>query len=54
MYSKEGIGTARSLNIEDIEKHFTQAGKDVRDNYDEGTQYGTTKTYTENTYYPSI
>ena len=27
MYSKKGVGTARSLNIEDIEKHFTEEGK---------------------------
>ena len=54
LYSRSGI-TARSVNYEDFDKWLTTAGKSARDNYkNEGTQYGKTKTYTSNLYYPDL
>ena len=57
-YSNKSLGVnARSINLLDMEKHLTAAGIAARNayKYDSDTaKYGTTKTYTSNTKYPSL
>ena len=58
-YSNKTLGVnARSINLLDMEKQLTAAGIKSRNEYDKGSstyaQYGTTKTYTSNTKYPSL
>ena len=58
-YSNKSLGVnARSINLLDMEKHLTAAGIAARNAYNKGSssyaQYGTTKTYTSNTKYPSL
>lgn len=57
LYSNSSLGvTARSLNIEDIEKHMTEAGLEYIHSYNNGLlTYGETKTYTgAYCYYPNL
>lgn len=57
LYSNSSKGiTARSINLEDTEKHFTDAGLAARNVYNNGTAtYGSTKTYTDSkSYYPKL
>lgn len=55
-YSNKTLGVeARNINLLDMEKHLTAAGIAARNGYTNGVQqYGTTKTYTSNTKYPSL
>ena len=58
-YSNKTLGVnARSINLLDMEKQLTAAGIKSRNEYSKGSstyaQYGTTKTYTSNTKYPSL
>ena len=57
-YSNATLGVnARSINLLDMEKHLTSPGITARNayQYDNSTaKYGTTKTYTSNTKYPSL
>ena len=57
-YSNKSLGVnARSINLLDMEKHLTAAGIAARNayKYNSGAaKYGTTKTYTSNTKYPSL
>ena len=57
-YSNKTLGVnARSINLLDMEKHLTADGITARNayQYDSSTaKYGTTKTYTSNTEYPSL
>ena len=54
-YSNKSLGVnARSINLLDMEKHLTAAGIAARNAYSENVKYGTTKTYTSNTKYPSL
>ena len=57
-YSNKTLGVnARSINLLDMEKHLTVTGITARNayQYDSSTaKYGTTKTYTSNTKYPSL
>ena len=58
-YSNATLGVnARSINLLDMEKQLTAAGIAARNEYNKGSstyaQYGTTKTYTSNTKYPSL
>ena len=57
-YSNKTLGVnARSINLLDMEKHLTSPGITARNayQYDSTTaKYGTTKTYTSNTEYPSL
>ena len=57
-YSNKTLGVnARSINLLDMEKHLTSPGITARNayQYDSSTaKYGTTKTYTSNTKYPSL
>ena len=57
-YSNKTLGVnARSINLLDMEKHLTADGITARNayQYDSTTaKYGTTKTYTSNTKYPSL
>ena len=58
-YSNKSLGVnARSINLLDMEKHLTAAGIAARNAYNKGssiyTQYGTTKTHTSYTKYPSL
>ena len=57
-YSNKSLGVnARSINLLDMEKHLTAAGIAARNAYKESSdtaKYGTTKTYTSNTRYPSL
>ena len=57
-YSNKSLGVnARSINLLDMEKHLTAAGIAARNAYkynSDTAQYGTTKTYTSNTKYPSL
>ena len=58
-YSNATLGVnARSVNLLDMEKQLTAAGIKSRNEYNKGSstyaQYGTTKTYTSNTKYPSL
>ena len=54
-YSNKSLGVnARSINLLDMEKHLTAAGIAARNAYSNAVKYGTTKTYTSNTKYPSL
>ena len=54
-YSNKSLGVnARSINLIDMEKHLTAAGIAARNAYTYNVKYGTTKTYTSNTKYPSL
>ena len=54
-YSNKSLGVnARSINLLDMEKHLTAAGIAARKAYSSNVKYGTTKTYTSNTKYPSL
>ena len=54
-YSNKSLGVnARSINLLDMEKHLTAAGIATRNAYSDNVKYGTTKTYTSNTKYPSL
>ena len=59
-YSNKSLGVnARSINLLDMEKHLTAAGIAARNAYkykynSDTAKYGTTKTYTSNTEYPSL
>ncbi len=58
-YSNKTLGVnARSINLLDMEKQLTAAGIKSRNEYNKGSstyaQYGTTKTYTSGTKYPSL
>lgn len=57
-YSNSALGiTARSINIEDTEKHLTPDGIATKTEFTSsgGIKYGDTKTYTgDNSYYPNI
>ena len=58
LYSNTAKGIkARSINLEDMEKHLTDAGFTARNAYtnsSSGKKYGTTKTYTSNKKYPKL
>ena len=56
LYSNSSLGvTARSLNIEDIEKHMTEEGLKYVHSYSDIVRWGETKTYTgSSSYYPDI
>ena len=54
-YSNKTLGVeARSINLLDMEKHLTAAGIAARNAYTNAVKYGTTKTYTRDTRYPSL
>ena len=57
-YSNKSLGVnARSINLLDIEKHLTPDGITKRNSYQYSSstaKYGTTKTYTSSTKYPSL
>ena len=54
-YSNATLGVnARSINLLDMEKQLTAAGITARNAYTNEVKYGTTKTYTSNTKYPSL
>ena len=57
-YSNKTLGVeARSINLLDMEKHLTPTGITNRNAYkysSDTAKYGTTKTYTSNTKYPSL
>ena len=54
-YSNKTLGVnARSINLLDMEKHLTPTGITKRNAYTNAVKYGTTKTYTSNTKYPSL
>ena len=54
-YSNKTLGVnARSINLLDMEKHLTAAGIAARNAYSSNVKYGTTKTYTSGTKYPSL
>ena len=54
-YSNKTLGVnARSINLLDMEKHLTADGITARNAYTNAVKYGTTKTYTSNTKYPSL
>ncbi len=58
-YSNKTLGVeARNINLLDMEKHLTPTGIKSRNEYNKGdstyAKYGTTKTYTSNTKYPSL
>ena len=54
-YSNKSLGVnARSINLLDMEKHLTAAGIAARKAYSSNVKYGTTKTYTRDTRYPSL
>ena len=54
-YSNKTLGVnARSINLLDMEKHLTPTGITNRNAYTSSVKYGTTKTYTSNTKYPSL
>ena len=56
LYSNTGKNvTARSVNLDDMEKWLTDAGKNARANYSNVVKYGETKPYTgSNAYRPDI
>ncbi len=58
LYSNSSLGAVgRNINLEDIEKHYNDAGKKYRDDYvsTDGVKYGDTKTYNLGySYYPSL
>lgn len=54
LYSGE-YGDAQSITIEDLEKHYSNAGKDARDGFTGAVQYGKLKRYTgSNANYPKL
>ena len=55
-YSNKTLGVeARNINLLDTEKHLTaDKGIPARNAYTSAVKYGTTKTYTSNTKYPSL
>ena len=54
-YSNKTLGVeARNINLLDMEKQLTAAGIAARNAYSSNVKYGTTKTYTSNTKYPSL
>ena len=54
-YSNKTLGVnARSVNLLDMEKHLTVTGITARNADTSSVKYGTTKTYTSNTKYPSL
>ena len=54
-YSNKTLGVnARSINLLDMEKHLTPTGITNRNAYTDAVKYGTTKTYTSGTKYPSL
>ena len=54
-YSNKTLGVnARSINLLDMEKHLKPDGITARNAYSSNVKYGTTKTYTSNTKYPSL
>ena len=58
-YSNKSLGVnARSINLLDMEKHLTAAGITARNAYSnaysDNVKYGTTKTHTSKTKYPSL
>ena len=54
-YSNKTLGVnARSINLLDMEKHLKPDGITARNAYTNSVKYGTTKTYTSNTKYPSL
>ena len=54
-YSNATLGVnARSINLLDMEKQLTAAGITNRNAYTSSVKYGTTKTYTSSTAYPSL
>ena len=56
LYSNTAKGIkARSINLEDMEKHLTDAGFTARNGYSGSTvKYGVTKTYTSSKQYPKL
>ena len=56
LYSNTAKGIkARSINLEDMEKHLTDVGFTARNAYSESNvKYGTPKTYTGNKQYPKL
>ncbi len=55
LYSNNSRGIkARSIDWLDMEKHLTAAGIAARNAFSSNVKYGTTKTYTSNTKYPSL
>ena len=55
LYSNNRRGIkARSIDLIDMEKHLTAAGIAARNADSNAVKYGTTKTYTSNTKYPSL
>ena len=58
LYSNTAKGIkARSINLEDMEKHLTDAGFTARNAYtnsNSGKKYGETKTYTSSKQYPKL
>ena len=55
LYSNTAKGIkARSINLEDMEKHLTDAGFTARNAYSNSVTYGTPKTYTSNKQYPKL
>ena len=55
LYSNTAKGIkARSINLEDMEKHLTDAGFTARNAYSSNVKYGTTKTYTSSKQYPKL
>ena len=54
-YSNKTLGVeARSINLLDMEKHLTPTGITAKNAYTNSVKYGTTKTYTGSTKYPSL
>ena len=54
-YSNKRLGIyARSINLLDMEVHLTTKGIAARNAYKDTVKYGTTKTYTSDTKYPSL
>lgn len=45
---------ARSINLEDMEKHLTDSGLAARNGYGNAVKYGTSKTYTTSKQYPKL
>ena len=55
LYSNTAKGIkARSINLEDMEKHLTDAGFTARNAYKNAVTYGTPKTYTSSKQYPKL
>ena len=55
LYSNTAKGIkARSINLEDMEKHLTDAGFTARNAYSNSVTYGTPETYTSNKQYPKL